>query len=148
MEGVLVDVKSLSFWFPHLVVLPRTPQDKAVHWADQLPEWINLSYHDRNVDKVLPKKFKLHDYHVNQKEKRKKYHVNTSFPIMRKKHPQPLAESWNKKNISIISLGPGICFYKTFSLGPGICFYETWDTKQQENEAPHMLWLFLFPGHL
>ena len=43
MEGVLVDVKSLCFWFPQLIILPRTPQEKAVHWADQLPVWMSLN---------------------------------------------------------------------------------------------------------
>ena len=32
--------------------------------------------------------------------------------------------------------------------GFGICFYRTWETKQQENEEPHMLSLFPFPSHL
>ena len=37
MEGVLVDVNSLSFWFPEGFFLPRPPKEKAIHWADQIP---------------------------------------------------------------------------------------------------------------
>ena len=83
MEGVLVDVKSLSFRFPHLVGLPRTPQEKAVHWADQLPRsGVNLNKNWTSGP--------------------------TLFPTMRQKHPQPLDESWNKKQISLglIHKGP------------------------------------------
>ena len=37
---------------------------------------------------------------------------------------------------------------KTVSTWIHDLFCITWDTKQQENEVPHMLSLFLFPGHL
>ena len=31
MEWVLVDVNSLSFWFPEGFFLPRPPKEKAIH---------------------------------------------------------------------------------------------------------------------
>ena len=74
MEGVLVDVKSLSFRFAQLVILPRTPQEKAIHWADQLPVWMSLNRRDQPCP--------------------------TLFPIMRQKHPQPVDESWTKKQMN------------------------------------------------